>query len=346
VRDSSKLAYPLFQFSIVRLASTRGPHTGLPAAFAFGIIRGAPYSTASAAEERLMRGGKVFVSYRREDSRAEAGRICDRLAAHFPGRVLRDTISIVALLRGGIEGAVSESEACVVIIGKHWLNVHDEAGNRRLDDPSDSVRRGVTAALRSQEVRIFPVLVDGARMPSVEDLPDDLKALCTRNAIEIPEQYWEEGVQHLIKVLETVFSPFRQPAAVSSPEGSPPTFFSYSRKDSEFAVRLATDLRASGATVWLDQLDISPGRHWDRAVEDALTNCPRMLVVLSPFSVDSKPVMDEVSFALEEEKDVIPVLYRDCKIPFRLRRVQYVDFRTEYDRGLSDLLKALSAAKP
>lgn len=122
---------------------------------------------------------------------------------------------------------------------------------------------------------------------------------------------------------------------------TPLAFFSYARDDSRFALQLAKDLKLSGIPVWLDQLDIPPGQRWDKAVEGALANCPRMLVILSPAAVDSTNVMDEVSFALEERKVVIPVLYRECKVPFRLRRVQYVDFRGEYGRGLSDLLKVM-----
>ena len=119
-------------------------------------------------------------------------------------------------------------------------------------------------------------------------------------------------------------------------------FFSYSRDDSSFVVRLARDLKAAGANVWLDQLDIIPGQRWDRAVEDALKNCPRLIVILSPTSVESTNVMNEVSFALEEQKTVIPVIYRDCVIPFPLRRLQYVDFKQVYAHGLEELLKVLS----
>ena len=119
-------------------------------------------------------------------------------------------------------------------------------------------------------------------------------------------------------------------------------FFSYSRDDSSFVVRLARDLKAAGANVWLDQLDIIPGQRWDRAVEDALKNCPRLIVILSPTSVESTNVMNEVSFALEEQKTVIPVIYRDCVIPFRLRRLQYVDFKQVYAQGLEELLRVLS----
>ena len=88
-------------------------------------------------------------------------------------------------------------------------------------------------------------------------------------------------------------------------------------------------------------MDIRPGQHWDKAGEEALANCPRLLVILSSSSVDSTNVMDEVSFALEEREIVIPVLHRECKIPFRLRRVQYVDFRGEYATGVRELLKVM-----
>jgi hypothetical protein len=121
-------------------------------------------------------------------------------------------------------------------------------------------------------------------------------------------------------------------------------FISYSREDSELALKLAEDLKAAGAAVWLDQLDIALGDRWEDAVEEALTDCPRLLVILSPSSVSSKGVRDEVAFALGEGKTVIPALYRDCKIPYRLRPFQYVDVRSDYDRGVKALARALTSA--
>ena len=121
------------------------------------------------------------------------------------------------------------------------------------------------------------------------------------------------------------------------------TFFSYSREDAEFALQLAGDLKSAGEAVWIDQLDINPGLRWDRAVEDALRNCPRMIVILSPASVNSINVLDEVSFALESRKTVLPILYRDCEIPFRLRRVQRLDFRKDYARMLQVLRQSLGS---
>ena len=121
------------------------------------------------------------------------------------------------------------------------------------------------------------------------------------------------------------------------------TFFSYSREDAEFALQLAGDLKNAGEAVWIDQLDINPGLRWDRAVEDALRDCPRMIVILSPASVNSMNVLDEVSFALESRKTVLPILYRDCEIPFRLRRVQRLDFRKDYSLMLQVLRRSLGS---
>jgi hypothetical protein len=122
-------------------------------------------------------------------------------------------------------------------------------------------------------------------------------------------------------------------------------FLSYARADAEFVLRLAKDLREGGAGVWIDQLDIALGQRWDRAVEDALAKCAQLLVILSPVAVESINVMDEVSLALEDGKTVVPVLHRSCKIPFRLRRLQYVDLTLNYEAGLSRLFETLGVAE-
>ncbi|MDN3676949.1 TIR domain-containing protein [Flavobacterium paronense] len=120
-------------------------------------------------------------------------------------------------------------------------------------------------------------------------------------------------------------------------------FFSYSRVDSNFALKLAKDLRQSGIELWIDQLDIKGGTHWDASIEDALNSANRMIVILSASSVASNNVMDEVSYALENNKKIIPVLLNDCKAPFRLRRLQHIDFTLDYKKGLSQLLEAINS---
>lgn len=119
------------------------------------------------------------------------------------------------------------------------------------------------------------------------------------------------------------------------------TFFSYSRSDESFALRLAQDLRQAGIPVWFDQLDIPAGRRWDTEIQKALGAADSLLVVLSPSSVASENVMDEVSYALDQNKHVIPVLHQPCDVPLRIRRLQYIDFTTNYESGLTHLLQVL-----
>ncbi|MEP7111215.1 MAG: toll/interleukin-1 receptor domain-containing protein, partial [Ferruginibacter sp.] len=73
------------------------------------------------------------------------------------------------------------------------------------------------------------------------------------------------------------------------------TFFSYARSDLDFVLKLAKKLREAGAELWMDTLDIKAGKRWDESVEAALNNASRLVVILSPASVSSHNVMDEVN---------------------------------------------------
>ena len=121
----------------------------------------------------------------------------------------------------------------------------------------------------------------------------------------------------------------------------PKVFVSYARSDSQFVLKLARDLRDAGANSWVDRFDIPVGASWDRSVQAALNACPAFLVILSPSAVDSENVMDEVSFARDKKKKIVPVLYQNCEIPLRLTRFQYIDFTADYDTGFPKLCKEL-----
>jgi TIR domain len=121
------------------------------------------------------------------------------------------------------------------------------------------------------------------------------------------------------------------------------TFICYSRKDTEFAERLVADLRSRGVSLFFDQQDIQPGDEWDTTVENALDSSPWLLVILSPDSVDSQNVMDEVGQALSLKKRVIPIMYRPCKVRYRLARLQRVDFTQSYERAIQQLIAVMEA---
>ena len=115
----------------------------------------------------------IFISYRREDSDYIAGRLHDRLTAHFGmDRIFRDidTMGPGVEFPTRIEQALNSCTALVALIGTKWLAVTDPSGRRRLDDPKDFVRIEIAAALK-RDVLVVPVLVQNAQMPSATELP-------------------------------------------------------------------------------------------------------------------------------------------------------------------------------
>lgn len=118
-------------------------------------------------------------------------------------------------------------------------------------------------------------------------------------------------------------------------------FLSYSRADADVALRLANDLRRAGASIWVDQLDIKPSDRWDRAVEAGLRESAGVVLVMSPRSVASENVLDEISVALDAGKHVVPVLVEACQAPLRLARVQFIDATRDYDAALESCVTAL-----
>lgn len=148
----------------------------------------------------------IFISYRRDDSAGYAGRLYDRLAAHFgAGRVFMDVEGIEPGLDfvDAIEEAVSSCRVLIAVIGDEWTNSADAAGRRRLDDPNDFIRLETGAALK-RGIRVVPVLVGGAVMPLAAELPEELKALTRRQAIEINHKQWEASTGELIRTLEGI----------------------------------------------------------------------------------------------------------------------------------------------
>jgi TIR domain len=148
----------------------------------------------------------IFVSYRRGESDAHAGRLADRFIEHFgEHRVFYD----VDLTEPGvdfidqIQSAVDSSEVLIAVIGKNWVTATDSAGQKWLEKPDDYVRIEIATALK-RNIRVMPLLVQGAAMPSAHELPNDLTPLTHRRAFELHDASWRKEVQDLTTVLESV----------------------------------------------------------------------------------------------------------------------------------------------
>lgn len=158
----------------------------------------------------------VFISYRREDTTSEAGRLTD----HFIKRWGRDRIflDIDSIPPGSdfahsIEDTLHKRPVVIVLIGKKWGSSVNEIGERRLDNSLDFVRMEVRLAL-SKKLKVIPVLIGEAKMPSANELPEDIRNLSNLNAMEISERHFSRDIALLMRnigkpriTLSAIFSP-------------------------------------------------------------------------------------------------------------------------------------------
>ncbi|HLX87743.1 MAG TPA: toll/interleukin-1 receptor domain-containing protein [Acidimicrobiales bacterium] len=146
---------------------------------------------------------RIFIIYRRSDSSGHAGRLSDSLIAHFgSGSVFMDidNIRIGEDFTAVAHDALSTCDAALAIIGPDWATVTDKQGRRRIDDPGDHVRVELADAL-ARDIRVVPVLVHGAEMPGVRDLPPELSAFAYRNAFDLSDLRWRSDVGNLCEAL-------------------------------------------------------------------------------------------------------------------------------------------------
>lgn len=130
---------------------------------------------------------EIFISYRRADTQAEAGRLFEHLEAAFgAGTVFKDVDSILGGkdFREVIEERLRSCKVVLALIGPGWLDARLPDGSRRLDDPEDYVRMEIETALEQGKL-VIPVLVGETVIPPEEALPGSLKKLRHRNALNL-----------------------------------------------------------------------------------------------------------------------------------------------------------------
>jgi TIR domain len=148
----------------------------------------------------------IFINYRRDDAPGVAGRLFDYLTLKFPRRSL---FMDVDAMNPGIDFAkqldtqVAQCRVLIAVIGPHWLDARDKAGQRRLDSEKDYVRIELASALK-RAIPVIPILVDGATMPPADTLSDDLKPLTRRHALELRHSRFNADADAIMHALEGV----------------------------------------------------------------------------------------------------------------------------------------------
>jgi TIR domain len=148
--------------------------------------------------------GRIFISYRREDTAYAAAWLYERLAERLgEEQVFKDvdSIDLGDDFAAVITEAVASCDVLLALIGDEWLSVRNDQGRRRLDDPDDFVRLEVEAAL-ARDVRVIPILVDGAPLPAPEELPPGVRPLVRRQALELSPSRFDFDTARLLGVLE------------------------------------------------------------------------------------------------------------------------------------------------
>jgi hypothetical protein len=185
--------------------------------------------------------GRIFISYRREETAYPAGWLFDKLAERFgEGQIFKDIDSIEPGddFVDTITAAVGSCDVLLALIGNRWLTITDAAGTRRLDDPNDFVRVEVEAAL-SRNVRVIPVLVEGASPPRGDQLPATLAGLVRRQALELSPSRFETDLGRLLRVLEKTLAETHagatRPETARTADGRAPTLGSAESRSSSTA---------------------------------------------------------------------------------------------------------------
>ncbi|MDQ3157134.1 MAG: TIR domain-containing protein [Actinomycetota bacterium] len=170
--------------------------------------------------------GRIFISYRRQDSAYPAGWLYDRLAERFgPKQVFKDidSIELGDDFIDVITDAVGSCDVLLALIGRKWLRISGPGRVRRLDEPNDFVRLEIEAALE-RKVMLIPILVDGATMPRSEELPPSISTLVRRHALELSPNRFRADTDHLLDVMQRTLADMQDesPPAESSSAAAPP----------------------------------------------------------------------------------------------------------------------------
>jgi WD40 repeat protein len=167
---------------------------------------GAAVISAVTAKRRRRRLRTIFISYRRADSGNIVGRIGERLGDRFGAEnIFRDvdSIELGGRFREVIADAINHADAVLAIIGKHWLDLKDEQGQRRIDVEGDLVRLEIEAALAHPKLLVVPLTVNGADIPEPQELPESIRGLVSRNGgvVRDPPDF-DSDIARLIRGLE------------------------------------------------------------------------------------------------------------------------------------------------
>jgi TIR domain len=305
---------------------------------------------------------KIVICCRTSDSFGIAGRIFDRLVSHFG----RDSVALADLdPSDGAEKLHREqnsargADVLLATVGRQWLD-----GIQNDNDPMSSI---IGAAL-SLRIPTIPILVNGAKMPSSEQLPGAIKDFAFRNAYRVDSaQDFEYHLDRLIRTIgiiaERSRSEKRQTAGPDLPPAPPgppvyaapvrplegssaAVFISHSSHDRKIAETLVQALESRGLRCWISSRDVAGGDNYQASIVRAIRVARIMLLVFTENANNSEEIKKELGLASRHNLTVIPVRIEDVlpndALEFELATRQWIDFLGDWERAIDTLSKRIS----
>jgi tetratricopeptide (TPR) repeat protein len=299
------------------------------------LIKGS--TNTKSYKEKPMSEGKIFISYRRDDASGYAGRLFDRLSTRFgEENVFMDVEGLDPGIdfHDALSKAVSACDVLIALIGKQWLNIEDENGQPRLDNPGDFVRIEIAAAL-DRDIRVIPVLVQNATMPGSRDLPSVLERLSRLNKLDLRHDRFNADVDRLERGIEAYLKENAERRKQEAAEKAAREKAERERQDSKIAqqeAQIADCLKIADAA--LEQ------KEWQTAQSNY-----RQVLELRPYHTDAQDGFQIASRQLEMARLYgQAILHQEDghleQALHSLRRIQGID---AYYRDVPALINAIGA---
>jgi hypothetical protein len=122
-------------------------------------------------------------------------------------------------------------------------------------------------------------------------------------------------------------------------------FVSYSRQEAPFADSLLDELEDRGFKVWMDYQSLTPAKPWLEEIYRGIEEADVVLLVVSKAVMVSKFASAEMETAFELKKRIVLIIFEAVELPPWLQKYEWIDFRSSFTKGLSELVGQLQSPK-
>ncbi|HTT11476.1 MAG TPA: TIR domain-containing protein [Burkholderiaceae bacterium] len=244
---------------------------------------------------------EVFISYRRQGALKDARALFERLSRELGNDSVFIDLEGIEMGSDWVEVLERQLDGCRVmlaLIDSTWATMTDRQGRRRIEREDDFVRLEISAALR-RKIPVIPVLIDEVEMPDKSELPDDLRALATRQGLSLDFRRFDAEVARLTLFLRKSLNrdlpgPDKAPAGASGDPALHPVSTPARTGDVQ-PQRTTTPQPKQPVVLRMDEAPAGQGRVPGAHVESASSD----RAPSAPAGKQSRPDKDDVEAAVQ-----------------------------------------------